>query len=66
MPKQKLHKGVKKRRIRLTRKGKVLRRRAGSTHLMSGKSGGTKRRLKKVAIMTPGENKRARKLLGAG
>ncbi|MCZ6601655.1 MAG: 50S ribosomal protein L35 [Planctomycetota bacterium] len=57
---------MKKRRIRLTRKGKVLRRRAGSTHLMSGKSSGRRRRLKKVALLTPGENRRARKMLGVG
>ena len=52
--------------MRLTRKGKVLRRRAGSTHLMSGKSGGVKRRLKRAAILSPGETRRAKKLLGVG
>jgi len=38
MPKQKTHKASLK-RFRLTKNGKVVRRRAGKSHLMSGKAG---------------------------
>jgi large subunit ribosomal protein L35 len=48
MPKQKTHKGLRA-RVRVTRTGKVVRRRAGTSHLMSGKSGKRKRQLSRSA-----------------
>lgn len=66
MPKQKVHKGVKKRRMRVTRRGKVVRRRAGATHLMSGKSGKKRRGLRRPTAVVGGEAKRAKRLLGSG
>ena len=46
MPKQKSHKGIKK-RMRLTRRGKIVRKHANAGHLMSGKSGQRRRRLRR-------------------
>jgi len=51
MPKQKIHKGLSK-RIKITATGKVKHRRAGSSHLMSGKSAKRRRRIASSAIMT--------------
>lgn len=48
MPKQKTHKGLAA-RVRITRNGKVLRRRPGRSHLMSSKSGKRRRHLAHVA-----------------
>jgi large subunit ribosomal protein L35 len=47
MPKLKSHKGIKK-RLRLTRKGKIVRKHANAGHLMSGKSGQRRRRLRRA------------------
>ena len=66
MPKQKVHKGMKKRRVRLTRGGKGMRRRAGAIHLMSGKPGKKRRRLRRPVQITGGELRRAKRLLGGG
>ncbi len=46
MPKQKTHKGLKW-RFRVTRNGKVLRRKPGKRHLLSSKSGNRRRRLRR-------------------
>ena len=46
MPKQKRHKGIAK-RFKITAKGKVRHKSAFAGHLMSGKSGSRKRRLRK-------------------
>jgi len=46
MPKQKSHKGIRK-RMRVTRRGKVLRKKANAGHLMSTKSGQRRRRLRR-------------------
>jgi len=51
MPKQKTHKGLSK-RIKITASGKVKHRRAGGSHLMSGKSAKRRRRIDSSAIMT--------------
>jgi large subunit ribosomal protein L35 len=50
MPKLKTHKGIQK-RMRLTRKGKIVRRRAGAGHLMSDKSGQRRRRIRRAALV---------------
>ena len=46
MPKLKTHKGILK-RMKLTRRGKITRRHANAGHLMSGKSGQRRRRLRR-------------------
>ena len=48
--KMKTHKGLKK-RIRITAKGHVRYKPAGSSHLMSGKGGKRKRNLRKPRIL---------------
>ena len=51
MPKMKPHKGLRK-RVKLTAKGKVKRRMSFAGHLMSGKSGNRRQRLRKAAMLT--------------
>ncbi len=51
MPKMKTHKGLQK-RVKLTAKGKVKRRMSFGSHLMSGKSGSRRQRLRKAAMLT--------------
>ena len=51
MPKMKTHKGLQK-RVKLTAKGKVKRRMSFAGHLMSGKSGNRRRRLRQAAMLT--------------
>ncbi len=43
MPKQKTHKGLKK-RVKVTATGKIKHKKAGAGHLMSKKSGKTQRK----------------------
>jgi large subunit ribosomal protein L35 len=50
MPKQKTHKGLKK-RVKITASGKVKHKRPNCGHLMSGKSAKRKRRLNTPALM---------------
>ena len=50
MPKMKTHKGLKK-RIRITARGKVKYRASNAGHLLSGKSGNRRRRLRKPHIL---------------
>ena len=50
MPKLKTHKGILK-RMRLTRKGKIVRRRANAGHLMSDKSGQRRRHIRRAALV---------------
>jgi len=50
MPKMKTHKGLRS-RVRVTRTGKVVRRKAGKSHLMSGKSGKCCRNLSRQAVV---------------
>ena len=50
MPKQKTHKGLKK-RVKVTANRKIKHKRSGAGHLMSKKSGNQQRRLTGSAIM---------------
>ena len=50
MPKMKTHKGLRA-RVRVTRTGKVVRRKAGKSHLMGGKSGKRCRNLGRQAVV---------------
>ncbi len=65
MPKMKTHKGSKK-RIKITANGKVRHKRANSGHLMSGKSGGRCRSLRKPTTLKPAFAKRFKIALGPG
>src|SRR4051812_27502364 len=51
MPKQKTHKGVKK-RFKVSATGKVSHKRCGSSHLMSHKNGKQVRRLRKKSTLS--------------
>jgi large subunit ribosomal protein L35 len=51
MPKQKTHKGLRK-RVKITATGKVRRKRSGGGHLMSGKSSKRRRRIGSPAILS--------------
>jgi large subunit ribosomal protein L35 len=65
MPKMKSHKGARK-RFKLTGTGKVKRRRAFKSHILTKKTSKRKRRLRRGEIIaTPGETKRIKRLLQA-
>ena len=51
MPKQKSHKGLRK-RIKVTATGKVKRHRTGGGHLMSGKNAKRRRHISSTTIVT--------------
>jgi len=51
MPKQKTHKGLRK-RVKITATGKVKHKRTGGGHLMSGKSAKRRRRVSSSSIIT--------------
>jgi len=59
MPKQKTHKGLRK-RVKVTASGKVRHKRAGGGHLMSGKNAKRRRRVAGSAVMTTAMAKKAR------
>jgi len=63
MPKMKTNKSVAK-RIKVTARGKVLVRRAGSGHLKSVKSPSRLRRFRKPAELTGARAKAARRMAG--
>jgi len=65
MPKQKTHKGAAK-RFKVTARGKLMRRRAGGSHLMSGKKQKTIRRLRKNVEISKGDERKTKRLLGEG
>ncbi|MDD3089156.1 MAG: 50S ribosomal protein L35 [Candidatus Omnitrophica bacterium] len=50
MPKLKTRKGVKK-RFKITKNGKVIRKRAGKRHILTKKSSKRKRGLRKTAVV---------------
>lgn len=59
MPKQKTHKGVKK-RFRLTAKGKVKHRQSGTSHLMSRMTQKRKRNLRGTDTLSEADAERVR------
>ena len=59
MPKQKTHKGLRK-RVKVTASGKVKRKRAGAGHLMSVKNAKHRRRVGGSAMMTSATAKTAK------
>jgi large subunit ribosomal protein L35 len=64
MPKMKTHKGTKK-RFRLTAKGKVKHRCAGTSHLASRKTHKRKRMLRGTTVVDGVEGAKIRTVLGA-
>ena len=63
MAKNKTHKGTKK-RIKLTGSGKLMRRRAFGSHLLTKKSANRKRKFRKAAVVETQDTGRLRGLLG--
>jgi large subunit ribosomal protein L35 len=63
MPKNKTHSGTKK-RIRVTGSGKLMREQANGRHLLESKSSRRKRRISSDVELSPGDAKKAKKLLG--
>jgi len=63
MPKMKTHKGTKK-RFKVTAKGKVKHRQAGTSHLATRKTQKQKRQLRGTAVLDGVEAKRIRWALG--
>ena len=57
MPKQKTHKGVKK-RFRLTARGKIKHRHAGTSHLQSRLTKKRKRNLRGTTVLAPADTQR--------
>ncbi len=62
MPKQKPHKGLKK-RVKVSARGKILRGKAGKAHLMSSKTSKRRRRLARGGKVEGGDAKTIRRLL---
>jgi large subunit ribosomal protein L35 len=65
MPKLKTNRGLKK-RVKVSPKGKIKRQKAFAGHLMSGKSGNRRRRLKKKTLVTKNYTKTMLRALGKG
>jgi large subunit ribosomal protein L35 len=59
MPKQKTHKGTKK-RFRLTASGKAKHRHAGTSHLAQGKTQKQKRKLRGTTVVAEASAKKIR------
>jgi large subunit ribosomal protein L35 len=65
MPKMKTHKATAK-RFRVTRKGKVLHRKATGNHMLTKKSGSQRRRIEGMSEAQGQEAKNIKRLLGQG
>ncbi len=63
MAKNKTHKGTKK-RVKVTGTGKLMRRRAFGSHLLTKKSANRKRKFRKAAVVEIQDTSRLRGLLG--
>lgn len=63
MPKQKTHSGTKD-RIKVTKKGKVIRGNAGKNHLLQKKSAARKRRLSISSVVSGKPARSAKRKLG--
>jgi large subunit ribosomal protein L35 len=63
MPKNKTHKGTKK-RVKLTGTGKLMKKRAFGSHLLTKKSANRKRKIRKALLVDAKDQSRLRELLG--
>ncbi len=62
MPKMKTNSGAKK-RFKLTGTGKVKRKKAFASHILTKKSPKTKRNLRKSTIVTAADTKRVKRMI---
>jgi len=62
MPKLKTHKGIKK-RVKVTKSGKIKRRKAFKSHILTKKKGSRKRQLRQPKLLPDNYQKRYKKLL---
>jgi len=65
MPKMKTHSGAAK-RFKITGKGKIKRRKAYGSHLLSKKSSGRKRSYRVKHDVSPSDTKKVKRLLREG
>ena len=63
MPKMKTHRAAAK-RFRLTSGGKLVRRRAFKSHILTKKSPKRKRSFRKNVLITPADTREVKRLLG--
>ena len=63
MPKMKTHKGILK-RVKVTKHGKVMRRKAGGSHLMGGKKQKVVRNLRGDIRVAKADEKNVLRMLG--
>jgi large subunit ribosomal protein L35 len=63
MPKMKTDKGAKA-RFAVTGTGRLRRRQAFTSHLLEKKPSKRMRRLHRYAVVSPGDNRRVRRMLG--
>jgi large subunit ribosomal protein L35 len=63
VPKFKPHTGTGK-RVKVTRKGKIVREKAGKRHLLEGKSSHVTRRMTGTVVVDKVDTPRVKKLLG--
>jgi large subunit ribosomal protein L35 len=64
MPKMKSSRAAKK-RFKITATGKILRRRAGKSHILTKKNRKRKRHLRQVTLVHPADAKRMKRLISA-
>jgi len=64
MPKMKSHSGAKK-RFKKTANGKVKRRKAGKSHILTKKTAKRKRHLRKEATVDEADEKRIKRMLNS-
>ena len=65
MPKLKTHKGAQK-RLKLTATGKIKRRKAYASHILTKKNAKRRRNLKQATLVSKEESKRVKELLPYG
>ena len=63
MPKMKTHKGTKK-RVKVRATGKLMKKRAFGSHLLTKKSANRKRKIRKALTINASDQNRLRDLLG--
>jgi large subunit ribosomal protein L35 len=64
MPKMKSNRAAKK-RFKVTATGKILRKRAGKSHILTKKDRKRKRHLRQTTVVHPGDAKRMMRMLSA-
>ena len=63
MPKMKTHRGAAK-RFKITGSGKIKKSKAYKSHLLESKTSKRKRGLRKAEIISPGDERRVKRMLG--